>query len=94
MNKQQIEEIISSHKGRFFALTYVKADGSVRTAVAKGVPVVKKDERLSDNEDVIGYFDVTVNGYRRFRLDRLVTIQGNDKYCLELLAVSLGRLYR
>jgi hypothetical protein len=76
MTKEQVESIIKAHQGRFFSLTYVKENGEVRKAVAKAVAVTKKDERLSDNEATVGYFDVTVNGYRRFRLDRLVNIQG------------------
>jgi hypothetical protein len=63
----QVKEILKSQKGRFFSVTFVKRDGSVRTMLARtGVSKYCKGtgKPKAENEDLILVFDMVNEGYR------------------------------
>lgn len=71
-----IKDLIKSTKGKFFVITFIKANGDLRrmtarTGVKKGLSGVGKGW---EKDNVIDVYDV-VNGYRSIRTDRVISLQ-------------------
>lgn len=86
MNPEKITET----KGKFFSITFTKADGSVRvmvarTGVKKGVKGTGTKKPLADN--LIKVYDVIAKGFRTINLDRVRSFKcGDSKYTNELFS--------
>lgn len=75
--KTQILDLIRSTKGRFFSVTFTKADGTLRKACAqhKNLGALKGGESTHKNSNSIPFYDVNKKAYRSFNVDRLSEIK-------------------
>lgn len=80
MNKEQILKEFST--GKFFQFSFQKADGSVRQALGTlDSEYINNFWESSGNGyeeayDIIRYFDVDAEGWRSFKVERFLEIEG------------------
>lgn len=74
---ETLRALLSATRGRFFHVTFLKKDGSVRSMVCRtGVTSHLKggDKSFSDlDKGLVTVYDVHTRGYRSFSLDRILS---------------------
>lgn len=71
-----ISEIIRKTKGKFFRVTFVKADGSIRNMVCRlGVKIGVNGNGKPYDDFQVRVFDIQKHAWRSFKLDRLIEIK-------------------
>jgi len=77
------QSVVQSTRGRFFGVTFVKADGSLRKMTCRtGVKKHTTGGGLKYNARERGnmiVWDTSVKGYRTIKLDRLVSLRFGGK---------------
>lgn len=94
MNKQQLEDMVG---GRFFHVTFIKKDGSVRNMNARlGVKKYIKGTGTTSNTprpaNIVTVFDMKVKQYRAFDLDRVYNVVQGNRVMFGDRASSLAEL--
>ena len=82
INKEQGKDLIYNLRGKFFGVTFVKKDGSIRdmtcrTGVAKHLKV--GGMKLYNYNNLIVVFDVQINDYRNVNIDTLKSLRANGR---------------
>ena len=77
------QSVLDSTNGRFFGVTFIKADGSLRkmtcrTGVKKHTTGTGLKYNARERGNVI-VWDTSVKGYRTIKLDRLVSLRFGGK---------------
>ena len=77
------QSVVQSTRGRFFGVTFVKADGSLRNmtcriGVSKHVSGRGLKYNPTDRGNVI-VWDTSVKSYRTIKLDRLISLRFSGK---------------
>lgn len=92
MNKQELENMVG---GRFFHVTFIKKDGSVRHMNAR-LGVRKYIKGTTSNKpnppNIVTVFDMKVKQYRAFDLDRVYNVIQGDRVMFGDRASSLAGL--
>ena len=77
------QSVVQSTRGRFFGVTFVKADGTLRNMTCRtGVSKHTSGGGLKYNPTERGnviVWDTSVKGYRTIKLDRLVSLRFGGK---------------
>ena len=77
------QSVLDSTRGRFFGVTFVKADGTLRNMTCRtGVSKHTSGRGLKYNARERGnviVWDTSVKGYRTIKLDRLISLRFGGK---------------
>ena len=77
------QSVVQATKGRFFGVTFVKADGSLRNMTCRtGVSKHTTGRGLKYNPTERGnviVWDTSVKSYRTIKLDRLISLRFSGK---------------
>ena len=77
------QSVVQSTRGRFFGVTFVKADGSLRKMTCRiGVSKHASGRELKYNPTERGnviVWDTSVKSYRTIKLDRLISLRFSGK---------------
>tara|TARA_B110000046_G_scaffold62766_1_gene70250 strand:- start:247 stop:576 length:330 start_codon:yes stop_codon:yes gene_type:complete len=93
INKTTAKELIKGSKGKIFAATFTKVDGSHRLMNARLKKYISKTGRKApykaENYDLIPIYDMKSKGWRSLNLKTLITLSINkEKYLIEQSEVS------
>ena len=88
INKTTAKELIKESKGKIFAATFTKKDGSHRLMNARLKKYISKTGRKApykaENYDLIPIYDMKSKGWRSLNLNTLLTLSINkQKYLIE-----------
>lgn len=96
MTKQELQDMVG---GRFFHVTFVKKDGTVRQMNARlGVKKYLKDRGEATTTihtrppNIVTVYDMGKKGYRAFDLDRVYSVWQGNKVKFGAKASSLAPL--
>ena len=91
MDKKSLTDMVG---GRFFHVTFVKKDGSVRNMGCRlGVKkYIKGTGTTSNNPSLVTVYDMKVKGYRAFDLNRVYSVKQGSKIMFGDQASSLAPL--
>ena len=93
MNKETFNNFVG---GRFFHVTFLKANGDIREMNARlGVKKYLKESTTinrPENPDVVTVYDMKAKGYRALRLDRLYCVRQGGVTGFGDMASSLAEL--
>ena len=92
MTKQELENMV---QGRFFHVTFVKRDGTVRKMNARlGVTKHLKGAGTTSNkpDNIVTVYDLKASGYRSFDLTRVYRVTQGNRVMFGDMASSLAHL--
>ena len=92
MDRKELEEMVG---GRFFHVTFIKANGDVRHMNARlGVKKYLKGGKstTSNNPNLVTVYDMGAKGYRAFDLTRVYSVWQGNKVKFGDQASSLAEL--
>jgi hypothetical protein len=83
ISKLEAKNLIKTTKGKFFTVTFIKKDGSLRIMNARlGVKAYLKGGELPYNPEdkgLIPVFDVKVGGYRMVNVNTIIKLKIGDR---------------
>ena len=88
INRIKAKELIKDSKGKIFAATFTKKDGSHRLMNARLKKYISKTGRKApykaENYDLIPIYDMKAKGWRSLNLNTLLTLSINkNKYLIK-----------
>lgn len=88
INRTKAKELIKESKGKIFAATFTKKDGSHRLMNARLKKYISKTGRKApykaENYDLIPIYDMKAKGWRSLNLKNLITLSINKtKYIIK-----------
>jgi len=88
INRIKAKELIKDSKGKIFAATFTKKDGSHRLMNARLKKYISKTGRKApykaENYDLIPIYDMKAKGWRSLNLNTLLTLSINkNKYIIK-----------
>jgi len=93
MTKQELQQMVG---GRFFHVTFVKKDGTVRQMNGRlGVTKYIKGgtgTTINRPDNIVTVYDMQAKGYRAFDLDRVYSVWQGDRVMFGDKASSLAEL--
>ena len=90
LTKSKITEMVG---GRFFRVTFVKKDGSIRRMVCRiGVAKYVKGTGHEAPDNIVTVYDMQAKGYRAFDVNRVHNIRQGDKVLYGDMASPLAEL--
>tara|TARA_R110001592_G_scaffold301451_1_gene572803 strand:- start:3 stop:278 length:276 start_codon:yes stop_codon:yes gene_type:complete len=88
INRNKAKELIKESKGKIFAATFTKVDGSHRLMNARLKKYISKTGRKApykaENYNLIPIYDMKAKGWRSLNLNTLITLSINKtKYIIK-----------